>query len=110
MTGALKIFRSQVMGPFAAFLLVVILVSLTTDRFLQPRNLSNVSLQVSSVAIVAIGSTLVILGGGIDLTPGAIVALTACSGAILIRNMGIPVPIALLLLLLGALIGLISGF
>ncbi len=111
MTGALKIFRSQVMGPFAAFLLVVIIVSLTTNRFLQPQNLSNVSLQVSSVAIAAIGSTLVILGGGIDLTPGAIVALTACTGAILIRNMGIPVPVALvLLLLLGGFIGLISGF
>lgn len=111
MTATLKLLRSQVMGPLLAFLLVVIIVSLTTDRFLQPQNLTNVSLQVSSVAIAAIGATLVILAGGIDLTPGAIVALTACVGAILIRNLGVPVALAIpLLLLLGAFIGLISGF
>jgi ribose transport system permease protein len=98
------------MGPLLAFLLVAVLVSLTTNRFLQPQNLSNVSLQVSSVAIAAVGATLVILAGGIDLTPGAIVALTACVGAMLIRDLNVPVPIALiLLLLLGAFIGLISG-
>ena len=111
MTGVLKLLRSQVMGPLLAFLLVMLIVSLTTTRFLQPQNLSNVSLQVSSVAIAAVGATLVILTGGIDLTPGAVVALTACTGAILIRNQHIPVPIAVLLLLgLGALIGLIGGF
>ncbi len=102
---------TSVAGPLAALVLAVIVVSLTTDRFLTPQNLSNVSLQVSSVAIAAIGATLVILTGGIDLSPGAAVALTSCSLAILAKNMGIPVPIAVaLVLLLGAFLGFVNGF
>lgn len=102
---------TSVAGPLAALVLAVIVVSLTTDRFLTSQNLSNVSLQVSSVAIAAIGATLVILTGGIDLSPGAAVALTSCSLAILAKNMGIPVPIAVVLvLLLGAFLGFVNGF
>lgn len=111
MNAILKSLRSQAVGPLAALLVAVVIVSFTTDRFLTGQNLSNVILQVSSVAIAAIGATLVILAGGIDLSSGAVVALTACVGAILIRNSGVPVPIGiLLLLLLGALLGFVNGF
>lgn len=111
MNGVSRIFRSQVIGPLFALLLAVIIVSLTTNRFLTGQNLSNVMLQVSSVAIAAIGSTLVILAGGIDLSPGAIVALTACVGAILIKNNNFPVWLGIVLvLLLGAGLGLVNGF
>ncbi|MBL8153692.1 MAG: ABC transporter permease [Anaerolineae bacterium] len=107
----IKSFRSQAVGPLAALLLAVVVVSLTTDRFLTGQNLSNVILQVSSVAVAAIGATLVILAGGIDLSSGAVVALTACVGAILIRNNGVAVPVGIiLLLLLGALLGFVNGF
>ncbi len=103
--------RSQLMGPLAALLLAVIVISLTTDRFLDAQNMINVSLQVSTVAIMAIGSTLVILTGGIDLSPGALVALISCALAIFAKNMGIPWPAAVLLvLLLGALAGAVNGF
>jgi ribose transport system permease protein len=70
-------------------------------------------LQVSTVAIIAIGSTLVILTGGIDLSPGSMVALTTCSLAILVSNnyMGLPVAVGVVLvLLLGAFLGAINGF
>jgi ribose/xylose/arabinose/galactoside ABC-type transport system permease subunit len=89
MSGTARFFRSSltsVAGPLAALLLAVLVVSLTTDRFMMKQNLSNVSLQVSSVAIAAIGATLVILTGGIDLSPGATVALTSCTLAILAKN------------------------
>jgi ribose transport system permease protein len=105
-----KLLRSQLAGPLAALLLVIIVVSLTTNRFLDPQNMVNVSLQVSTVAIMAIGSTLVILTGGIDLSPGAMVALVSCSLAILAKNVGIPWPIAVLLVLvLGILLGGLNG-
>lgn len=111
MNGVSKIFRSQVIGPLFALLLAVVIVSLTTNRFLTGQNLSNVMLQVSSVAIAAIGATLVVLAGGIDLSSGAIVALTACMGAILIKTNGLPVWLGIvLLLLLGAGLGLVNGF
>ena len=47
-----------------------LVVALTTDRFLDAGNLTNLVLQVSIIAIVAIGSTIVIFTGGIDLSPG----------------------------------------
>lgn len=106
-----KFFRSAVVGPLMAMALAVVVVSLTTDRFLTTENLMNVSLQVSTVAIVAIGATLVILTQGIDLSPGSTVALITCMLAILVKHNGVPVPLAvLILLLLGAVLGFVNGF
>ena len=102
--------RSQLVGPLVALLIVVVTVSLTTDRFLDPQNMVNVLLQVSTVAIMAIGSTMVILTGGIDLSPGAMVALVSCSLAILAKNVGIPWPIAVVMVLaLGVVLGGVNG-
>jgi ribose transport system permease protein len=99
-----------VAGPLAALLLVVLLVSLTTDRFLTIDNLINVSLQVSTVAIAAIGSTLVILTGGIDLSPGSAVALVSCVLAILVKNLGLSLPAGIIAaLILGVGLGLFNG-
>lgn len=106
-----KFFRSTVGGPLAAFLVVATLASLATPRFLQVQNLSNVSLQVATVAVVSIGATLVILTGGIDLSPGSNVALITCTLAILVKNMGLPLPVGILLVLvLGIVLGSINGF
>lgn len=106
-----RLSRSQLIGPLAALLLVIVVISLTTEHFLDAQNMVNVSLQVSTVAIMAIGSTLVILTGGIDLSPGAMVALISSALAILAKNMGIPWPLAVLLVLaLGALLGAVNGF
>jgi ribose transport system permease protein len=105
-----KFLRSAMVGPLAALLLAAIAVSLTTDRFLQTQNLMNVSLQVSSVAIMAIGATIVILTGGIDLSPGSAVALITCMLAILVKNNGLPVALGILIvLLLGAVLGFVNG-
>jgi len=110
MQNLVKFFRSALAGPLAALILVMIIISLTTDRFLDTQNLINVSLQVSTVAIMAIGSTLVILTGGIDLSPGSMVALITCSLAILVKNYGLPVPAGVLLvLLLGIVLGFVNG-
>ncbi|OGO33821.1 MAG: ABC transporter permease [Chloroflexi bacterium RBG_16_54_18] len=106
-----KFFRSTVAGPLVALLVVVGLVTLATDRFFMMANLSNVSLQVAPVAIVAIGATLVILTGGIDLSPGSTVALVCCTLAILVKKMGLPLPVGIfLVLLLGVACGAVNGF
>jgi ribose transport system permease protein len=111
MNNLVKLFRSAIIGPLAALIIAVILVSLTTDRFLTTQNLINVSLQVSTVAIAAIGSTLVILTANIDLSPGSAAALTTCVLAILVKNMQIPLPLGILLVLaMGVGLGFINGF
>ena len=111
MNNLVKFFRSTIAGPLVALIIAVVIISLTTDRFLTTQNLINVSLQVSTVAIAAIGSTLVILTAGIDLSPGSIVALTTCVLAILVKNMGIPLPLGVVAaLILGIGLGLFNGF
>jgi ribose transport system permease protein len=111
MNNLIKFFRSAIAGPLVALIIAVVIISLTTDRFLTTQNLINVSLQVSTVAIAAIGSTLVILTAGIDLSPGSIVALTTCVLAILVVNMGVPLVVGVFLaLILGIGLGLFNGF
>ena len=103
--------RSKVIGPMLVMLTVGTLMAVTTDRFLQPRNLANVSLQMAIVAIVAIGAMIVILTAQIDLSSGSLVALTTVLTAGLVKEMGVPVPVAILLMLLmGATAGLVNGF
>ena len=103
-------FLKEIAGPSAALLLVALLVALTTRNFLDPGNISNLILQVSIVAIIAIGSTMVILAGGIDLSPGSAIALMTMVFATLIKFYGWPLlPAIIAVLLLGLLLGLING-
>src|SRR5512142_1599358 len=106
-----KFFQSTIGGPLVALVLVTLVVALITPRFAHPQNLSNVTLQVALVAIVAIGATLVILTGGIDLSPGATVALVCCVLAYLVKNMGVSLAVGIVLvLLLGIFLGFVNGF
>lgn len=106
MTSILK----EVSGPLSAMALVALLVALTTPNFLDPGNISNLFLQVSIVAIIAIGSTVVILSGGIDLSPGSAIALMTMVFATLIKGHGWPmVPAVVAVMLLGLILGLVNG-
>jgi len=110
-----KFVRVAIVGPVIALFLAVVLITFTTDRFMTAQNLMNVSLQVSAVAIAAIGGTMVILTGGIDLSPGSSVALTTCVLAVLVKLMGLPLLLGILVVLvmgaaMGALNGLLSAY
>jgi ribose transport system permease protein len=97
-------------GPAIATLLVALIVSLTTDRFLTPGNLNNLALQVSIVALIAIGSTAVIIVGGIDLSPGSAIALLTMLLAEMLKFWGIGFWLAIALAVLaGAAIGVVNG-
>jgi len=110
-----KFVRVAIVGPVIALFLAVVLITFTTDRFMTAQNLMNVSLQVSAVAIAAIGGTMVILTGGIDLSPGSSVALTTCVLEVLVKLMGLPLLVGILVVLvmgaaMGALNGLLSAY
>ena len=55
-------------------------------NFLKRENLLNIANQIAVIAIVAIGMTLVIIGGGIDLSVGSLIALSAVVATLLIRD------------------------
>lgn len=91
-------------------LLVGGFLSLRTGVFLTPANLSNLALYFSWIAIAAVGESLVILTGGIDLSVGAVMALAGLVSALVVRS-GLPVPLAILGgLLTGALVGWSNGW
>ncbi len=105
-----RLLRSPVMGPLISLIVVCLGVSLTTDRFFMVDNLNNVALQGSIIAIVAIGSTLVIITGGIDLSPGSAIALLTMVLAQLIKDDHLPVPVSILaVLVLGSAMGAVNG-
>jgi inositol transport system permease protein len=60
---------------------MVVILSIASPAFLQPRNLLNVVRQISVVGVIAIGVTMIIITGGIDLSPGSVVALVTVIAA-----------------------------
>jgi ribose transport system permease protein len=92
------------------FVLSVILASVISPAFLSSRNVFNLLQQSSIDGIIAIGMTFVILGAGIDLSVGSVAAFGGMVVAILVADMGVPTPVAVVISLgLGALIGLVQG-
>lgn len=82
-----------------------------TNVFLQPNNLLNILRAVSEIGIIAIGMTLVILLGGIDLSVGAVVGLSATGCAVLMVIDGFGVFTAVsLVLLIGVAFGAAQGY
>jgi ribose transport system permease protein len=73
-------------------MLVLVFIGLTfaSEFFLTGRNLSNVARQISVVGIVALGQALVIIAGGIDLSVGSVIGLSAVTAAIVSATTGMP--------------------
>lgn len=101
---------SSIVGPLVAVALVTLIVGLTSDRFFLPSNLKNIMLQVSIVSLVSIGSTLVIVTGGIDLSPGSAIALLTMILATSIKFVGLPSVAGIIVTVAaGAVLGLWNG-
>jgi len=69
------IFRNPVLGPLGALLILIIAFSIFTDNFLSVDNTSLILQQSVVVGTLALGQTIIILTGGIDLANGAIMVL-----------------------------------
>lgn len=89
--------------------LMCLIISIISPRFLTISNLRNVFTQISVNAVIAIGMTFVILTGGIDLSVGSIVAISGASAAYLIKSTGSIFIGITAAILIGAVVGLING-
>lgn len=91
-------------------IVLCILMCFVSDRFMTMNNITNIARQVSINAIIASGLTLVILTGGIDLSVGAVMALsgTFVAGAMIAGYS--PVLAVLIGLAVGIVAGFINGF
>jgi ribose transport system permease protein len=92
-----------------ALVLLCIGLSVSSDVFLDTKNLLQVARQASLYGIMAVGMVFVVSMGDIDLSVGSILTLTNIAMALALRA-GVPIPLALLIgLATGALCGLING-
>ena len=102
----------SVFGLIAILVLAAILSPARngSNVFLEPRNLLNIVRFASENGIIAIGMTLVILTGGIDLSVGAVLALCAVGAAACMTRYGLgTAETVLAVLALGGLVGVING-
>ncbi|CAM5480167.1 Ribose import permease protein RbsC [Mycolicibacterium aubagnense] len=81
---------------FLALLLVVVLIVLSfqSDRFFTVSNLLNQGRLMTEIGLIAIAMTFVIATGGIDLSVGSILGLTAILTGVFWQNVGLPLPVA----------------
>lgn len=100
---------TQKLGPLLGFIILVIIVSLMNPSFLAPLNLLNLLRQVAINALIAFGMTFVILTGGIDLSVGAILALSSALMAGMMTSGMDPILAMIVGTLLGGIMGMING-
>ena len=101
---------------YFGLVLILVLATLVSpvrnghNIFLDPNNMFNIVRFASENGIIAIGMTLVILTGGIDLSVGAVLALCAVGAASFMMRSGFgTLPTVFLVLAIGSLAGLING-
>ena len=102
----------NVLGPFIGLIFVITIFALIPEvqgRFLRAGNFKSVATQSVIVALGALGMTLIIISGGIDLSAASNIALSSVITAYAV-NAGVP-PLAALVLgiLTGGLVGLLNG-
>lgn len=101
--GGIRSLLGQQMPVLVLFALCLI-AALSTSRFLASPNLSNVLLQASVMAVVTLGMTYVVIGGGFDLSVGAVVAFSGCIAVEVMTRFGFAAGLCA-----GALSGMLVG-
>lgn len=102
-------FRSYAIA--LVFILLLVFFSLSSNYFFTAENLFNITRQVAMLGISAVGMTLIILAGGIDLSVGSLLSLVSVICAKLMVELGMnPVFAVLLTLLMCCGVGLLNAF
>jgi ribose transport system permease protein len=97
-------------GPLLGLIVMFLFLSFATTSFLTLRNILNVMDQITVIGVMAVGMTLVILIGGIDLSVGSVLALSAMIMGFLGKNAGWPFPLAIIIaVLVSGLCGSVCG-
>ena len=89
-------------GIIGVLVILCVVVALATDKFLTPSNIISVLRQISINTYIALGMTLIIILGHIDLAVGAIVAMSGTLTVGFVVNQGLPIGVAIAASLLSA--------
>lgn len=105
-----SLFRARETGIAVVVILIMIILASATPNFFTASNLAIVARQVSLSSIIAIGMTMVILLGGIDLSVGSVVAFASVVIGYVMVTLQMPIWVAILAgLVIGVLVGSING-
>ena len=103
--------RMQQVLILASLFLLMVFFSLANPNFLTWSNISGILLATAVIGILAVGTTFVIITGGIDLSLGTGMTLASVMTGVFMIDMGLPLVVGVLGgILTGALMGLINGF
>ena len=92
-----------------ALVVMCIALSIANNKFLTQANMTSIIKQISIQSIVAIGTTMIIITGNIDLSVGSIVAFGGVCTGLMLKG-GVPIPIAILIAIIACgCLGLVSG-
>jgi ribose transport system permease protein len=78
--------RNQTFILFLTIVVLVIIVSVLSPHFLSVANLLNILQQIAVVGIITVGMTVVILSGGLDISVGTVISLSASITAVMIAK------------------------
>jgi ribose transport system permease protein len=105
-----RFWRWEASGILVALIVLCVVLALMTPNFFSQYNLAVVARQASFVGLVALGQTLVLLIGGIDLSVGAAAGLSAIVGSLMLTQAGIhPYAVVPLTAAFGLLLGAVNG-
>ena len=97
-------------GILLAWIALIVIFTICEPTFLNASNIFNILRQVSIVGVCSVGMTFVIITGGMDLSVGSVIGVSAVAGAMLLSH-GVPIPLAfLIVLLIGAAAGVFNAF
>ena len=95
--------------PQVVLVVAALFLMLRTERFFTPATLTSILTQASIVGVLALGQAFVLIGGGFDLSQGAMMALVAAATGHLAQLGVSPIVVAATALAIGALLGSING-
>lgn len=97
-------------GVLLILLILTVIFWIINPAFMTIQNMINILKQVSIIGVVAVGMTFVLLSDGIDLSVGGVISLVCITLSLYVAEMGVPVGVAMVLVLLqSVLVGLING-
>ena len=92
---------------FGALIIIFIFFSIASPYFFTFSNMVGILIATAVNGLLALGVTFIIISGGIDLSVGTVMTLCSVMSAVMIKNLGLPVPVGIIV---GVLTGGVAGF
>lgn len=108
---AIKPGAMQKVLAFASLILLIVFFTVSSENFFRFDNIIGILLSTAVIGVLALGSTFVIITGGIDLSVGTVMTFASVMTGVVITFWGLPIPFGIVGgILTGALCGFISGW